>query len=142
MPNRTHLHLAVALFAVAAAAACPADKPSATVPATPDAPVATAPAAPDAAAADEAKQIFSTRCTPCHGAGGAGDGPGSTALDPKPANFTSAEWQAKVTDEHIEKILVYGGAAVGKSPAMPSNPDLDGKPVVPALRALIRGLKK
>lgn len=78
---------------------------------------------------------------PCHGASGAGDGPASAGLTPKPAAFSSAEWQAKVSDEHIEKIIAYGGMAVGKSAAMPPNPDLDGKPVIPALRVLIRGMK-
>lgn len=103
--------------------------------------------APAAASAQDNKaaatELFANRCTPCHGAGGAGDGPASQGLTPRPANFTSAEWQARVTDEHIEKIVVYGGQAVGKSAAMPPNPDLDAKPaLVAALRAHIRSLKK
>jgi hypothetical protein len=70
---------------------------------------------------------------------GAGNGPASSGLDPQPRNFTSAEWQAEVTDEHIERIIVSGGAAVGRSPAMPNNPDLNGKPeVVRGLRQIIR----
>lgn len=146
MPNQSRLSLVAAITVGALAAACPSEKPAAGE-APPPAAAAAAPAAaasgaPAAgAAADEAKQIFSTRCVPCHGAAGAGDGPGSAALTPKPANFSSAEWQAKVTDEHIEKIIAYGGMAVGKSAAMPPNPDLDGKPVIPALRALIRSFK-
>lgn len=93
-------------------------------------------------ATKEAEQIFSTRCTPCHGPQGKGDGPASAGLEPKPRNFTNAAWQSEVTDDHIEKIVVYGGAAVGKSPAMPPNPDLQAKPqVVAALRAHIRDLK-
>jgi mono/diheme cytochrome c family protein len=95
------------------------------------------------AARGEATQIFATRCTPCHGPTGRGDGPASAGLTPKPRNFTDPKWQAAVTDEHIEKIVQYGGAAVGKSPAMPSNPDLTSKPeVVAALRAHVRSLKK
>ena len=107
--------------------------------------VEAAPAAPaiTAAARDEAKAIFGSRCMPCHGAGGAGDGPASKGLTPPPRNFTDAAWQGQVTDEHIEKIIQYGGAAVGKSPAMPPNPDLTSKPeVVAAVREYIRGLKK
>jgi high-affinity iron transporter len=111
---------------------------TATAPAPPAAPAAAAVAADPAA---DAKQIFATRCTPCHGATGAGDGPASAGLTPKPAAFTTAEWQAKVTDEHIEKIIAYGGMAVGKAATMPPNPDLDGKPVIPELRKLIRGMK-
>lgn len=129
-------------------AACKADPPAAAAAPPPPSSAAPAPAEapPPAAAEDFAKtatELFGTRCMPCHGAGGAGDGPASAGLTPKPANFTSAEWQAKVTDEHIEKIIQYGGAAVGKSPAMPPNPDLmDKEGVVKALRAHIRSLKK
>ena len=89
----------------------------------------------------EAKQMFNERCTPCHGRFGKGDGPASAALTPKPRNFGDRSWQSGVTDEHLEKIVVYGGAAVGKSPAMPANPDLDGKPaLVKAMRAHLRSL--
>jgi len=91
----------------------------------------------------EADEIFQSRCTVCHGEGGKGDGPGSAALDPKPRDFTSDEWQASVTDEHIQKIIVYGGSAVGKAPTMPANPDLDAKPeVVAELVKHVRSLAK
>jgi mono/diheme cytochrome c family protein len=110
-------------------------------------PVQAAPAAaPAAPAPDEgavAKEIFANRCTPCHGPKGMGDGPASAGLTPKPANFSNPEWQAKIPDDEIEKAVLYGGAAVGKSPAMPPNPDLDSKPgVIKALRAHIRSLKQ
>ena len=89
----------------------------------------------------EASEIFTNRCTVCHGEKGKGDGPGSAALDPKPRDFTSSDWQNEVTDDHLKKIIVYGGAAVGKSPTMPANPDLDSKPeVVAELVKIIRGL--
>jgi mono/diheme cytochrome c family protein len=97
------------------------------------------PAAADDAA--EAKTIFDSRCTTCHGAAGKGDGAAAAALNPKPRDLSSAEWQNSVTDEHIEKIIVSGGPAVGKSPLMPPNPDLAGKAaVVQELRKLVRGL--
>ena len=88
-----------------------------------------------------AKEAFASRCTPCHGPTGAGDGPASKGLTPPPRNFQDAAWQKEVSDEHIEKIVQYGGAAVGRSPAMPPNPDLQPG-VVKALRAVIRGLAK
>jgi mono/diheme cytochrome c family protein len=89
----------------------------------------------------EAKQIFSTRCFACHGADGRGDGPAGASLVPRPANFHDGSWQNAVNDQHIEQIIQFGGAAVGKSPTMPGNPDLTGKPeVVAALREHIRGL--
>jgi len=115
-----------------------ASKPAAPAPSAP----AVAPAGAESAK-EEAKQIFASRCATCHGVTGAGNGPASAGLDPKPRNFHDPVWQGSVTDEHIEQIIQYGGAAVGKSPAMPSNPDLTSKPeVVAALRAYVRSLKE
>jgi mono/diheme cytochrome c family protein len=87
-----------------------------------------------------AKQIFNEKCANCHGFEGKGDGPGAAALNPKPRNYTNKMWQASVTDEQITKTIVYGGAAVGKSPVMPASPDLDAKPeVVAGLLKIVRG---
>jgi mono/diheme cytochrome c family protein len=114
---------------------------AATPPAAPAAPAPAAPAAASASARDEALQIFQTRCVTCHGPQGEGNGPGSAGLTPPPRNFRDPAWQTSVTDEHIEQIIQYGGAAVGRSPAMPANPDLTSKPeVVAALRAHVRSL--
>ena len=120
----------------------PAGAPAPTAESTAE---STAPAASQAAAGGgaraEADKIFAGRCVTCHGSKGEGDGPGSAALTPKPRNFTDPAWQASVTDDHITKIIQYGGAAVGKSPTMPGNPDLMSKPeVVQALVAHIREL--
>ena len=116
--------------------AAPAE-PKAAEPAPVPAPAAEAAVDPVAAAAE----IFASRCTVCHGEGGKGDGAGSAALDPKPRDFTSAEWQASVTDDHLKKIIVYGGSAVGKAPTMPANPDLDiNSDVVAELAKHIRDL--
>lgn len=92
------------------------------------------------AAAKEAAEIFATRCALCHGAGGKGDGAAAAALNPKPQAFDNPAWQASVTDDQLEKAIVGGGVAVGKSTMMPANPDLEAKPdVVRALRASVRG---
>lgn len=130
----------LSLIALALAAGCGAKEGAA--PSAGTAPEAKA--APSAAsAAAEADEIFANRCVTCHGATGHGDGPGSASLEPKPRNFADPAWQSAVTDEHIEKIIVYGGAAVGRSPSMPSNPDLNDKPdVVKALRQHVRDLEK
>ena len=91
----------------------------------------------------EAAEIYETRCAVCHGMSGDGDGTGSASLDPKPRKLTDPEWQESVTDDYIAKIIVYGGAAVGKSPTMPGNPDLDAKPaVVNAIVTYVRDLSK
>jgi mono/diheme cytochrome c family protein len=128
--------------ALALGLACGGEEPAAKG-ATPA--VAVEPAAPAAAASggarDEAEKIFAGRCFTCHGVNGEGNGPGSAALIPPPRNFTDPTWQASVTDDHLAKIIQYGGAAVGKSPTMPGNPDLMSKPeIVQALVAHIRGL--
>ena len=90
---------------------------------------------------EDAEELFKTRCVQCHGESGKGNGPGAAALNPKPRNYTYPAWQAKVTDEDIKKTIVYGGAAVGKSPNMPANPDLEGKPELDGLVKVIRGFK-
>lgn len=87
-----------------------------------------------------AREVFNARCSACHGTSGHGDGPGAAALNPKPRNYTDKSWQASVTDEQIKKTILYGGAAVGKSPIMPASPDLDAKPeVVDGLVKIVRG---
>ena len=60
-------------------------------------------------------------------------------LNPKPRDFTSAQWQQSVNDDHLKKIILGGGASVGKSESMPANPNLAAEPdVVDGLVALIR----
>ncbi len=106
-------------------------------------PVAPAPPpAPPNPAAD-ARKLFDTKCVVCHGNHGAGDGPGAAALNPKPRAYADPAWQASVTDEQIKKTIVEGGAAVGKSAAMPSNPDLADKPEeLTALVKIVRDFKQ
>jgi mono/diheme cytochrome c family protein len=128
-----------------AAACSESQKPAepAAPSAAPAAAPAPAPAADAATAQAEAEKIFSERCVTCHGANGAGDGPASAGLVPKPRNFQDSAWQKSVSDEYIEQIVQYGGAAVGRSPTMPANPDLMSKPaVVAALRTHVRALAK
>ena len=98
-------------------------------------------AAGGAAATAKAQEIFASRCSVCHGPQGKGDGPASAGLTPKPRNFGDPTWQAAIDDAYLEKIIKYGGAGVGKSPAMPGNPDLTDPAVVQALRAVVRSFK-
>jgi len=108
------------------------------------APTPSEPSEPVAAAKDpkaQAQEIFQARCATCHGPNGKGNGPASAGLNPKPRDYTSQEWQASVTDEHIRKIIIGGGPAVGLSALMPPNPDLANKPeVVDALVTVVRNL--
>lgn len=91
----------------------------------------------------DAKSYYAERCATCHGTTGEGDGPAGKNLQPWPRNFTNAEWQANASDEQIRKIILGGGASVGKSAAMPANPELGDKPeMVQGLVEIVRGFKK
>jgi mono/diheme cytochrome c family protein len=116
-----------------AAPAAPAAAPAAPGAATPTA------AAPAGDPKAEAEQIFTTRCSVCHGASGKGDGAGAAALNPKPRDYTDGAWQKSVTDDTLMKVIVEGGQSIGKSPLMAPSPDLKDKPeVVKALVAKVR----
>ncbi len=87
--------------------------------------------------------MFNTVCATCHGQDGTGNGPGAAALTPKPRNYTDKAWQASVTDEQIRNTILLGGAAVGKSPLMPAQPQLREKPeVLEGLVRIVRGFGK
>ncbi|MEM9461614.1 MAG: c-type cytochrome [Myxococcota bacterium] len=79
-----------------------------------------------------ARQVWETKCSTCHGPEGRGDGQAGLALDPKPRNFHDKAFQEKVTDDHLKKVIVEGGAAVGLSANMAPNPELAKKPKVVA----------
>ena len=99
--------------------------------------------APTGAVNEQAQLMFESVCANCHGADGTGNGPAAATLNPKPRNYTDAAWQASVTDDQLKEIILKGGAAVGKSPAMPGNPNLQDHPeVVEGLVKIIRGFGK
>jgi hypothetical protein len=104
---------------------------------------AAAPVAKATSAGDkQATELFESLCFTCHGLTGHGDGPGAGALNPKPRSFADEAWQASVDDEHIKKTIVFGGAAVAKSPMMPAQPQLKGKTeVLDALVRIVRGFR-
>lgn len=134
--------LGVATLLCVAALACSKQESTSTAtpaePAAAPAPAEAAPAAPVAAASapTDPKELFKTRCVMCHGESGKGDGPASAALTPKPRDYTDTVWQKSVTDEQIKKAITGGGAAVGKSPLMPGQPDLSNNPA--ALDGLVK----
>jgi mono/diheme cytochrome c family protein len=70
------------------------------------------------------QKIFQTRCFVCHGRDGRGSGPASQGLLQKPQDLTDQSWQRSVTDDQIKTVVRAGGAIMGKSGAMPPNPDL------------------
>jgi cytochrome c551/c552 len=70
------------------------------------------------------EKIFQSRCFVCHGRDGRGSGPASQGLAQKPQDLTDPIWQRGVTDDQIKNVIRAGGAIMGKSGAMPPNPDL------------------
>lgn len=90
--------------------------------------------------AEAGQAKFKQFCTTCHGDVGKGDGPAARGLNPRPRDFSDAEWQASVDDEHIHVVTRDGGPAVGLSPMMTpwghslSEEDLDN--IVAYIRSL------
>lgn len=83
-------------------------------------------------------QIYAQTCSPCHGAGGKGDGPAAATLNPKPADHTSKDVMGKLSNDDLFKIIKMGGGVVGK-PTMPASPQLsdqDVRDVIAHLRTL------
>lgn len=68
---------------------------------------------PTPASLKEGKALYASYCTPCHGNRGKGDGPGSAALNPKPADHTSAKVQ-KETDGSLFWKISEGHNAMPK----------------------------
>jgi mono/diheme cytochrome c family protein len=73
----------------------------------------------------DGQKLFQTRCFVCHGRGGKGDGPSATGLAEKPQDLTDPTWQRATSDDRIRTVIQGGGIAIGKTGAMPPNPDLN-----------------
>ncbi|MFQ5704660.1 MAG: c-type cytochrome [Gemmatimonadales bacterium] len=80
------------------------------------------------------KVLFAQLCATCHGVKGDADSPMAKMLDPKPTDFTSAEWQTSRTDEEIERVI-----SGGKGTMPPLGSQLSGDKMK-AVIAFIRGL--
>jgi len=64
----------------------------------------------DATASDLEKRraVYETRCAPCHGSGGTGDGPAAAAITPKPRNFRDAQFWKGRTREQLRLVVKQG----------------------------------
>src|SRR3989304_3784643 len=105
------LHTAVRLLLLAVLAGACARGAAAGNPGDP-------PAAAAGKATEEAERIYMLRCLPCHGPKGRGDGPTARTLAPRPRDSRDHEWQDSAFVSYIEKIIVSGCMAVGKSAGM------------------------
>ncbi|MBV9874189.1 MAG: cytochrome c [Verrucomicrobia bacterium] len=93
----------------------------------------------DQAGQADGQKIFQTRCFVCHGRGGKGDGPSAAGLPEKPQDLTDVNWQRSIADDRIRSVIHGGGAAIGKTGAMPPNPDLTQEQIQ-GLVAFVRSL--
>ncbi len=71
------------------------------------------------ASAKKGAKSFKQFCVVCHGESGVGNGPGSKALDPKPANLTSALVQDQLDGEIFWKISNGRNAMIKWDPIIP-----------------------
>ena len=64
----------------------------------------------DAKTLSEAKDIFAGKgvCFTCHGTEGRGDGAAGASFNPRPRNFTDADWQRARTDGEIFWAITKG----------------------------------
>ena len=74
---------------------------------------------------EEGAKLYQQRCASCHGADGKAHTPIAQALTPKPRDHTDGAYMNKLSNEHLTKVIKGGGSAVGRSPLMPPQPDLN-----------------
>jgi cytochrome c oxidase cbb3-type subunit 3 len=89
---------------------------------------------------DHGKDIYDQLCWRCHGRLGKSDGPVSDAMNPRPRDLTDRTYMATVSDDDLLNVIKYGGAAVGKSPAMMAFKDALSDDDIGDLIAFIRTL--
>ena len=87
---------------------------------------------PAKAAAAGKKRVVDKACVACHGETGKGDGPGAAALNPKPANWTSAAVQSEPDGCLFWKISTGRGAM----PPWASLPESERWQIIAFLRTL------
>ena len=93
------------------------------------------------ALAQDAKAIYAKECAKCHGDSGAGDGAMGQKLKDKPSDWTKGAGLQGLDDAKIAESIKKGGAAIGKSRAMPAYPKLSDADIT-ALVAHVKSFKK
>lgn len=54
------------------------------------------------------RDIYRSRCAPCHGPQGRGNGPAAAALNPRPTDFTVAAQRQTTTDSAVAEVIERG----------------------------------
>ena len=93
------------------------------------------------AIAQDAKAVYAKECAKCHGDSGAGDGAMGSKLKDKPSDWTKGAGLTGLDDAKLAESIKKGGAAIGKSRAMPAYPKLSDAEVT-ALVAHVKSFKK
>lgn len=81
-------------------------------------------AATDAA---KGKATYETRCSPCHGVEGGGDGPAAAAIVPKPRNFRDPQFWTGRTAVQLRLVVKQGrpGTLMAPFEGVLSNDEID-----------------
>ncbi len=74
-------------------------------------------------------QLYQQRCASCHGKDGKGNTPIAQALNPKPRDHTEGAYMNALSKDHLTKVIKNGGSAVGLSPLMPPQADLNAEQI-------------
>ena len=74
-------------------------------------------------------QLYQQRCASCHGKDGKGNTPIAQALNPKPRDHTDGAYMNALSKDHLTKVIKNGGSAVGLSPLMPPQADLNAEQI-------------
>jgi mono/diheme cytochrome c family protein len=69
---------------------------------------APAPARAPAPDATRGQVVYETRCAPCHGTDGGGNGPAAAGIDPRPRNFHDQDFWRGRTVEQLRLVVRQG----------------------------------
>lgn len=54
------------------------------------------------------RTVYETRCAPCHGSDGGGDGPAAAAITPRPRNFRDPAFWTGRTPQQLKLVVAEG----------------------------------
>ena len=86
--------------------------------------------------------IYRVVCSQCHGVNGDGRGINARYLSVEPRNHRSKEEMGKLSDDHLKRVIRYGGTAVDKSALMPAWGSLFTDAEIDELIAYLRELSR